>query len=449
MKERISKEKTNFLIDTLITSGGGQNQYGKLNDIIKTYTTENSLIRTTMLIWLDTMGILEIDNNYNYQFNKPVWVKSAISEHFILYGAITIAEKEKIESNIKIKKYTENNISYKDFEIELPDTYYTLDSDVFLAFDYKKVDSPLFCSIESMNGLSLVENELKTGPLKKLVFTRDYESEEVDGYTIVLNSNLESLTIFPQDDIKQFNWRTRNYIKCDITKELNLAPEEKGLKLIKVIKTFEGNHKEYHTILLEKDEGDENWSYYYFDRNLIDERWARFLYIDKLEYYDIEKDFRGRELEDKGFVFRNIMSAILSGSDIICQNPGSNNFMKIPNVMKKQFVHYDSRQGLMAFPVSMPLPKKIMQYLFSCSGRVPQVFKNKFIINPDFNIKKLFSGVLSIDGHNVHYSDEKYFMEEDFYLFSSVPTQLAEKIFEKLNLDIKDEVFKRTFLQKV
>jgi len=90
-----------------------------------------------------------------------------------------------------------------------------------------------------------------------------------------------------------------------------------------------------------------------------------------------------------------------------------------------------------------------MRYLFSCSGIVPQVFKNKFVINPDYNIKRLFSGVLSSNGNNVYYPDEKYFMEEDFYLFSSVPTQLAEKIFEKLNLDIKDEVFKRTFLQKV
>ncbi len=90
-----------------------------------------------------------------------------------------------------------------------------------------------------------------------------------------------------------------------------------------------------------------------------------------------------------------------------------------------------------------------MRYLFSCSGIVPQVFKNNFVINPDYNIKRLFSGVLSSNGINVYYPDEKYFMEEDFYLFSSVPTQLAEKIFEKLNLDIKDEVFKRTFLQKV
>jgi hypothetical protein len=97
----------------------------------------------------------------------------------------------------------------------------------------------------------------------------------------------------------------------------------------------------------------------------------------------------------------------------------------------------------------MPLPKEIMRYLFSCSGIVPQVYKNKFVINPDYNIKRLFSGVLSDKGHNVDYPDQKYYMEEDFYLFSNVPTQLAEKIFEKLNLDIKEDVFKTTFLQKV
>jgi len=90
-----------------------------------------------------------------------------------------------------------------------------------------------------------------------------------------------------------------------------------------------------------------------------------------------------------------------------------------------------------------------MRYLFSCSGIVPQVFKNKFTLNPDYIIKSLFSGTLSSEGEYVPYPNQKYFMEEDFYLFSSVPTELAEKIFEKLNLDMKDDVFKRTFLQKV
>jgi hypothetical protein len=451
MPEKITKDKIDFLIDTLITSGGGQNQYGKLNDIIKTYTTENSLIRTTLLIWLDTMGIMEVDKQYNYYFNKPVWVKSSIIEHFILYGALTKAEKEKIELYTDIKKYTKNRITYKNFEIELPDSYYTSNKDVFKEFEFDVLDTPIFSAIENMVGLSSIKEKLQTGKLIKLIYPKDYQTDDVDGYTIMLNENLKSLTIFPQDDIKQFNWRTRNYIKCDINKELNLEIEEEGLKLVKITETksLERNHKEYYTILLEKEKGEEDWNYFYFDRDLVDERWARYIYIDKLLYYDIEKDFRGRELNDKGFVYQNIQSAILEGSEIINHNPDSSNFMKIPNIMKKQLVQYDSRQGLMAFPISMPLPKEIMRYLFSCSGIVPQVFKNKFVINPDYNIKRLFSGVLSPNGNNVYYPDEKYFMEEDFYLFSSVPTQLAEKIFEKLNLDIKDEVFKRTFLQKV
>lgn len=451
MQEKITKDKIDFLIDTLITSGGGQNQYGKLNDIIKTYTTQNSLIRTTMLIWLDTMGIMEVDKQYNYYFNKPVWVKSSIKEHFILYGALTRAEKEKLELNGDVKKYTENRISYKNFEIELPDTYYTSNSDVFKQFEFDVLDTPIFSAIENMEGLSSIKEKLQTGKLKKLIYPKEHQTDDVDGYTITLNTNLDTLTIFPQDDIKQFNWRTRNYIKCDIHRELNLELEEEGLKLFKITNTkfLERNHKEYYTILLEKEKGEEVWNYFYFDRDFVDERWARYIYIDKLEFYDIEKDFRGREVIDKISVYRNIESAFSAGSDIVNYNADSSNFMKIPNIMKKQLVQYDSHQGLMAFPISMPLPKEIMRYLFSCSGIVPQVFKNKFVINPDYNIKRLFSGVLSPNGNNVYYPDEKYFMEENFYLFSSVPTQLAEKIFEKLNLDIKDEVFKRTFLQKV
>jgi hypothetical protein len=151
----------------------------------------------------------------------------------------------------------------------------------------------------------------------------------------------------------------------------------------------------------------------------------------------------------KLLVFQNAKSAFNNKSVLIEQNPESSNFMKIPNVIRKQLVQYDSRQGLIAFPVSMPLPKEIMRYLFSCSGSVPQVFKNKFTINPDYNIKKLFSGILSPEGTNVPFANQKYFMEEDFYLFSHVPTQLAEKIFEKLNLDMTEDVYKRTFLQKI
>jgi hypothetical protein len=443
MSEIITKEKIDFLINTLITSGGGKNQYGKLNDIIKTYTTENSLIRYTLLIWLDTMGIIEVDSQNNYVFKKPIWVKSSIKEHFILYGALTQAEKSHLELNDDIMKYSENKILFKNFEIELPDTYYTLNQDVLNKFDYHTSYTPIFTAIENMEGLSAIKEKLYSGKLEKLIYPKEQSINEVDGYKLIMNDNLETLTFFPQNDVKQFNWRTRTYIKCDIIRELNLENEEEGLKLIKVTKSFEGNHKENYTILLEKASCEE-WVYYYFDRNLTDERWARYLYIDKLEYYDIEQDFKS--IEAKGSVYRNAVAAHKNGHDII--NPDSSNFMKISDVLKKQLVQYDSRQGLIAFPVSMPLPKEIMRYLFACSGKVPQVYKHKFIINPDFNIKRLFSGVLSDNGHNVDYPDQKYFLEEDFYLFSSVPTELAEMIFEKLNLDIKDDVFKTTFLQK-
>jgi hypothetical protein len=345
-------------------------------------------------------------------------------------------------------KYSENKISFKNFEIELPDTYYTLNRDVLNKFDYQTSYIPIFTAIENMEGLSAIKEKLYTGKLEKLIYHKEQAINEIDGYKLIMNDNLKTLTFFPQNDVKQFNWRTRTYIKCDIIRELNIENEEEGLKLIKVTESFEGNHKVNHTILLEKASGQE-WIYYYFDHNIIDERWARYIYIDRLKYYDIEKDFRGRNQEEYGKVFENAMSAFLQGAELIINNPISSNFMKIPEVMIKQLVQYDSRQGLIAFPFTMPLPKEIMRYLFACSGIVPQVYKNKFVINPDYNIKRLFSGVLTDQGHNVDYPDQKYYIEEDFYLFSSVPPQLAEKIFEKLNLDIIKVIFLTTFLQKV
>jgi len=452
MQEKITKEKINLLIDVLVTTGGGKSQYGKLNDIIKTYTTENRLIRNTLLIWLDSMGIMDVDyqNHNNYQLNKPFWLKSSIKSHYILYGAVTNDEIKKLKNNSEVKKYDGNKISYKNFEIELPDTYYTNDPDLIDELDYEVIKNPIFSAIDSMEGLSSIENKLYQGTLQEIYISKDEESNDADGYKIILNHEQTPLYIYPQYDIKQFNWRTRNYIKCDIVKELSIEKEEEGLKLIKVIipQDSTGKHKEYYTILLEKS-ANEEWKYLYFDSKIVDERWARYLFIDKLEYYDIEKDFRVRNESIKGDVYRNTIAAMDDYPELITRLPMSSNFFKIPNVIRKQMVQYDSRQGLMAFPVSMPLPKEIMRYLFSCSGSVPQVFKNKFTINPDYNIKRLFSGILSPEGRNVPYPNQKYFMVEDFYLFSSVPTQLAEKIFEKLNLDMTEDVYKRTFLQKV
>lgn len=448
MQEKINKEKINHLIDVLITSGGGHNQYGKLNDIIKLYTTENSLVRNTLLIWLDSMGVMEVDEENNYFLKTPVWIKSSIKNHYILYGSLTKKDRNQLELNDKIKKYTNNKIQYKNFEIELPDTYYTLEEEIFKDFNYKYIDSPIFSAINNMDDMQKIREKLFSGTLKRISFSNHGSDSVADGYKIILNNEQDLLSIQPQDDVKQFNWRTRTYIKCDLNNELNLDIEEEGLKLIKVTNSYEEKHKEYYTILLEKSSG-QDWNYFYFDRKRVDERWARYLFIDKLKYFDLEKDFRSITDDEKGYVGQNAMNAFHNKSSIISSAPTSNNFMQIPDVMRKQLVQYDSRQGLMAFPTTMPLPKYIMRYLFSCSGIVPQVFKNKFVINPNYNIKRLFSGVLSPTGNNVPYTDQKYFMEEDFYLFSSVPTQLAEKIFEKLNLDIQEDVFKTTFLQKI
>ena len=448
MLETIKKEQINVLIDVLVKSGGGRSQYGKLNAIIKLYTTENSLIRNTLLIWLDAMGVMEVDSLNNYQLNKPTWVKSSIENHFILYGAVTKDEIQKLEENSEIKKHDKNIISYKNFDIELPDTYYTTEHNVFKEFDYEIIDNPIFSEIDNLEDLSLIENKLYKGNVEKISYSLEGSSSEIDGFKIILDKEETPLYIKPQDDIKLFNWRTRSYIKCDIINELDIADEEEGLKLIKVIDRKDEYHKEYYTILLNK-RSDKYWEYIYFDSKIIDERWARYLFIDKLEYYDIEKDFKRRDDSIKGLVGQNAMNAMSSYPELITRPPISSNFMKIPSIMRKQMVQYDSRQGLMAFSVRMPLPKEIMRYLFSCSGVVPQVFTNKFTLNPNYIIKSLFSGALSSEGENIPYPNQKYFMEEDFYLFSSVPTELAEKIFEKLNLDMNDDVFKRTFLQKV
>jgi len=447
IQEKIEKEKTNQLIDTLIKSGGGRNQYGKLNDVVKVFTSNSGLLRSTLLIWLDAMGVMEVNENYEYHLHKPSWIKSSIKNHFILYGAVTSDEIESLEKNDKILKYDKNSITYKNFEIELPDTYFTFNSEVFKEFSYNVIHTPIFLEIDSLEGWSTNEDKLYKGSLEKIDFNDGEVPNEVDGYKIFLDEDSSSLFIYPEDDIKQFNWRTRNYIKCDLIKELNIEKEEAGLKLIKITKTLDEKYKVHYTILLEKIE-DEDWKYTYFNPKIIDERCARYSYIDKLQYYDIEKDFRRRENSVKGAVGQNAMSAMNHNCEFITEPPTSNNFMKIPDVIRKQMVQYDSRKGLMAFPVSMPLPKEIMRCLFSCSGAIPEVYTNKFTINPDFNMKQLFSGVLSPEGENVPYPIQKYFMKEEFYLFSSVPTELAEKIFEKLNLDMKQDVFKRTFLEK-
>jgi hypothetical protein len=448
MIEVIKKEKVNNLIDVLIHSGGGKSQYGKLNEIVKTYTTENSLVRNTLLIWLDSMGIMNVDKQNQYNFNKPIWIKSSIENHYILYGALTKTEIKKLELNTSVKKYINNKINYKNFIIELPDTYYTSDAEVLDEHDYSVINSPIFFGIENMTGLSNVEANLFKGNIAEITISNGGISNDIDGYKFVLDAEQTVLFVYPQDDVKQFNWRTRDYIKCDLINELNIDKNEEGLKLIKITKSYEGNHKENFTFLLEK-EANKAWEYKYFDKKNIDERWARYLFIDKLEYYDIEKDFKGMDDKAKGWVAQNAIGAMGNNFEFITQCPISNNFFKIPNVLRKQLVQYDSRQGLMAFPLKMPLPKEIMRYLFTCSGVVPQVFKNKFVMNPDYNIKRLFSGVLSPNGQNVPYPDQQYFKQEDYYLFTYIPTELAEKIFEKLNLDMNLDIFKRTFLQKV
>ena len=102
--------------------------------------------------------------------------------------------------------------------------------------------------------------------------------------------------------------------------------------------------------------------------------------------------------------------------------------------MIKQLIQYDKQKGILAFPVTMPLPKELMKYLYSCSGNLPTIFKNKYSLNPNYPMKLLFNGSLSENGQQIDYRDETYFMEEEMYLFTSVPNEVAEVVFKKLNL---------------
>ena len=122
---KIEKNKLNRLINELIKTGGGQSAYVKFSELLKIETGSDniSVLRRTILLWLDSMMIFDV-NFPNYTINKPSWVQSSVKGQYNLIGALTINEIKLLNQveNIKTKP---NIINYEKYEIELPDTYYT------------------------------------------------------------------------------------------------------------------------------------------------------------------------------------------------------------------------------------------------------------------------------------------------------------------------------------
>ena len=434
---KIEKNKLNRLINELIKTGGGQSAYVKFSELLKIETGSDniSVLRRTILLWLDSMMIFDV-NFPNYTINKPSWVQSSVKGQYNLIGALTINEIKLLNQveNIKTKP---NIINYEKYEIELPDTYYTDKIDSVNHLGFKILDAPIFSNIDNDPGITEGIMKLRRGILSIS------ETEGRKRITFEENDSGASVPIENQDFVQIFDWRSRKYTKCNLKFELD---DEEGDKLIKVEKKKSDSHYETYTLFLVKVKGNPNWNYAYFDSDLIDERWARFIYLQKLAYYDLHRGVT--DFEKLGALFINLRllhpkNSVIKLDENVDYN--SKNIIPVEDVLKKQFIKYDVRNKILAVPITLPLPKLFMKYLFSCSGVVPKIYAYNFSKNPNYKLKLLYSGILSENGKNIAYPDEKYFMIEDLYLFSAIPKELAEDIAKKFNLDY----YKITFLKDV
>lgn len=439
---RVKKRDIELLVDTLVRTSSSSNPYGKFNDVLKIIlkTEDVRLYRNTLLLWLDTMGVLSVDfKNFKYVLNKPYWAKNAIKNQYIISGALNTTEIEILKSNNFVQE-KKNEIFYNRVIFELPSTYYTEDITHVRNLGFDVQSNPLFLNIDNDFNVNSVTENLIQGKLNVS------EIGEINRVSFIKDDLESKVFIERQDEVYLFNWRTRNYIsgRIDISTELN---DDEGVKLIKCIKKkdSEGKHSETFVLILSKSKSDSRWNYIYFDSEKIDVRWARFVFLNELKWYDTQLDLTKIKNEDVQSLMGNIIG--LKNGGPLLKNPDSsiedNHQFEIPAVMLKQFIQYDKRKGLLAIPVTVPFPKTFMKYLFNCSGNLPTRFTNNFTLNPNYNIKLLMSGKLSEGGVNVSYPDQNYYFQEDMYLFSCVPSELADKIFEKLNLN----EFKRTFFE--
>jgi|GEM_PF-6621701 len=460
------KQSTNLLIDTLITSGGGLNPYGKFSAILETFTSSTGsppLLRHNLLLWLDTMGILDVDfQDYSYRLVKPVWIPTAISNRYVLIGALTMNEHEKLIS--EGFDTLPNNIEYLDYTIALPDTYCTNDLAKVEGSCFDVMHRGLFESINIQLGyqdvLGILEKHARAGALHvedKFVGT----GNQYFIYSFASGNGENEKVFFSQSNkIEKFNWRIRNYERCDLSEEL---ADKESFKLIRVSMETTYGIKKY-TLLLESCEGETACKYYYFDSKIVDERWARVIYLNKETVYDTFYDIKKSEAlvqygnyDDSGFLERRMGLVKKLDKNITNYSrfpiPHVHEFVefdqhgkiKVPAVLKNSVMTYDIRNGILTIPKSVPLPTVFMRILFSCTGQLPFIFKNKFVPNPGYPVKLLYSGKLSDGGYEIPYPKQSYFIEEDVYTFAGVPKELADALSTKLGWTPA----KMTFLKKI
>lgn len=440
---KIKKESINKLIDTLIRTSSNQNPLSKLTDILKVIlnTQDVKIIRSTLLLCLDTMHILTYDRQaYKFSFNRPSWFLSSENNKYILLGALTENDIV-ILDNLAVKKFEENNVIYKNIYFELPDSYYTEDITMLNKSGFKINQVPYFLDILSVTEYddaikNLISNELSINRI-----------DEIVSISFVKNVEYAVEFIQSQDQVQIFDWTSRNFIKADLQNELE---DPEGVKLIKVIKkrgSLVSQYFEVFILLLEKIKG--IWHYTYFDSTIIDERWARFSYLSKLYYFDLHKELKNLDQQDYIYLFKNLQSLVLKQNTYIeeldlsisSDLQQSNEIIKIPKDLLNQFIRYDEVNRILAVPVTLPLPQRILRSLYSCSGFLPLAYINKFRINPRYIIKLLFAGSLVKGSREIDYPEEPYFIEEELHLYQCVPPELAEIIFKKLNLKMSKEVF--------
>jgi hypothetical protein len=274
-------------------------------------------------------------------------------------------------------------------------------------------------------------------------------NDEIISISFVKDNVFGKEYIHSQDQVLIFDWISRTFIKTDIQHEIK---DPEGVKLIKVIKK-RGNvvnpYYESFMLLLEIKNG--SWNFIYFDSDKIDERWARFVYLSKLNFFDLHKEIKYFENEDKIKLFRNCNKIQINNNSYVEELDlfvsgnlnQTNEIIRIPESLLNQNIRYDKVNKILAVPVSLPLPQRILKTLYSCSGNLPYLYVNKFRINPRYFLKSLLSGTLVIGGEEIDYPypNEPYFIDENLYLYKSIPPELAKLVFNTLKLEMSYEIF--------
>ena len=444
---KVKKQSVNELLDILIKTTQDTNPYARLTEILKQlFNIEDvKTLRTTLLLVLDTMNILSFDRRVNkFSLNSPTWYRSAIKDRFILVGSLSLEDINKLEA-LKAARFSENSIKFRNFEIELPDTYFVniSENEGFDNLGFSVVKSPFFSFVKSSEMLSvsqifdtLIRDDLQINESKGIITVAFYK----DG-----DRSLEYIQ--NQDEVLLFDWISRGYVKVNLLSEIE---DPEGVKLIKVLKRKISDNTTYfetYNLFLEREIG-VGWKYTYFDSNLVDERFARIVYLSKLEYFDLLIELKNK------FEF---LPSLVNNLECILKNPSlgfkeldieiepdlqnSNEIFKIPQNFLSRFIRYDKVKHILAVPVLLPLPQLFQKVLFSCTGEMPLYYVNNYRINPRYLIKLLFSGKLCNSGLEIPYSEESYFIREELFMYKGVPKELAKEIFDKLNLDFSEEIF--------